>query len=340
MWRPVAAVLMLGGLLLGAGHQAFAEDFYKGKTIKFIVASGTGAGYDAMARLLARHLGNHIPGNPSFVVQNMPSGAGMSAINHVFNISMRDGTEIGLFNRATLFAPLLGNNVAKYKVEEFNWLGSPASYTDNAYVFIIRAELPYRTFDELRRADPPLIVGTSNSVIIAIIEEALKPRMKLVRGYLGQGLDIAFESGEVQAQGTSYANLTGFKPEWLRDNFVRIMTQFGSGKRIAALPDVPTARELAQNEEDRALIEFSEGSLTLGFPTAAPPGVPAERVAVLRAGFEATMQDPAFRADGVRAKLEYSPRDGAALQAAILKLSQTPPAIRERYKKLLAESGG
>jgi tripartite-type tricarboxylate transporter receptor subunit TctC len=192
----------------------------------------------------------------------------------------------------------------------------------------------------LRHADPPLLVGNSNSVIITVLEEALKPRMKLIRGYTGEGLDIAFEAGEVQAQGTSYANLTGFKPEWLKNNFVRIMTQFGSGKRIAALPDVPTARELAQNDEDRALIEFSEGSLTLGFPIAAPPGVPADRVAILREAFRQTMADPAFRADGEKAKLEYSPRSGAELEAAILKYSTTPPEIRERYKKLLGQSTG
>jgi tripartite-type tricarboxylate transporter receptor subunit TctC len=341
--KRISARQILSGVLLTcmAGvHPSLAEDFYQGKTIKFIVGSAAGGNYDGMARLLARHVGKHIPGSPAVVVQNLPGGAGMAATNHVFTIAAKDGTEIGMFNRATLFAPLLGENVAKYKVEEFNWLGSPASYSNNAYIFIIRGYLPYKTFDELRRADPPLNVGTANSVINSVIKEALGVRMKLIRGYLGNGLDLAFEAGEVDAIGTSYSTVLGAKASWLQNNFGRIMTQFGSGTRLPELADVPTARELAQNDADRDLIEFSEGALTLGYPVAAPPGLPADRVSTLKTALGATMADPEFRADVERANLEYSPRDGAELHAAVVRFSQTPPAIRERYKRLAAESGG
>lgn len=331
-----AIAIGLGAALLAAiGPRAeAAEDFFKDKTIKIICAGNVGAGYDLQARIVARHLGKHIPGNPNVIVQNMAAGAGYAAPNHVFNAAEKDGTVIGLFNRATLFGPLLGEDVAQFKVEQFNWLGSPASYQTNAYVFMIRGALPYKTFEELRTLDKPLIVGTANSIHVNITEEALGAKLKLIGGYQSTELDMAFERGEVDAQGTSYANLAAFTPQWLTNNMVRILVQFGSGKRIPELKDVPTAGELARNADDKALVALSELALTLGFPMAMPPGVPADRIEILRAAFKATMADPEFIADGERSKMEYSPKYHDALAADIKTIAGTPAAIADRYKKV------
>jgi tripartite-type tricarboxylate transporter receptor subunit TctC len=330
----LSLALGAAALLLAASQAQADDDFYKGKTVKIIVGAATGAGYDAQARVLGRHIGKYIPGNPAVVVQNMPAGNGMAATNHLYNIALKDGTEIGLFNRNSLFAPLMGQDVAKYEVDKFNWLGSSASYTENAYVFMIRAALPYKTFEDLRTTKTPLNVGVGSSVLVRVTGEALGANLKLISGYPNNQLDIAFEKGELDAQGTSYANLLQFTPQWLKDNFVRILVQYGSGKPLPELKDVPTAIELAKNEDDRLLIKFSEGALTLGFPTAAPPGLPADRVATLRDAYTKTMADKDFQADVKKEKLEYSPKSWQDLQAQILGFTNTPPAVRERYKKL------
>ena len=224
--------IALAMLIAALAAPVQAEDFFAGKTIKIICAGNVGAGYDLQARIVARHIGKHIPGNPSVIVQNMPAGNGYAAPNYVFNQAEKDGTAWGLFNRATLFGPILGQDQAKYKIEEFNWIGTPASYSDNAYVFMIRGNLPYKTFDELRHLSKPLNVGTRNSVHVNITQEALGAKLNLIQGYTSQEIDMAFERGEIEAQGTSYANLAAFTPQWLKDNFIRVMVQFGSGKRI------------------------------------------------------------------------------------------------------------
>jgi tripartite-type tricarboxylate transporter receptor subunit TctC len=315
-----------------------ADDFYKGKTVKIIAGTGpSGGGYDLHARLIARHLGKHIPGNPNVVVQHMPAGSGMAATNHVFAVSEKDGTEIGLFNRNTLFSPVLGDNLAKYKSEEFNWLGTPASYSDNAWVFMIHSTQPYKTFDEMRQAKTPLNVGNIGNVLIRIMHETLGANIKVITGYTGNGIELAFERKEIDGHGSGYSNILGQYSHWLSSNFARIMVQFGRTTRLPALADVPTARELVRNPDELALLEISELPLTLGFPVAAPPGVPAERLALLRTAFEATMNDPEYRKDSAQAKMEFSPKFGPQLQADLQRMVKTPPAVTERYKKMVEE---
>jgi hypothetical protein len=232
---------------------------------------------------------------------------------------------------------MLGDNLAKYKSDAFNWIGTPASYSDNAWVFFISSKLPYKHFDELRRANPPLNIGNINNVIVRVMTIALRPNIKLIHGYTGQQMDLAFERGEIDGQGTGYGNILSLQPHWLTDNIARIMVQFGRTTRLPALPDVPTGRELATSPEDLALIEISELPLTLGFPVAAPPGVPPERVAILRKAFLDTMADPEYRADSLKSKMEFSPKAGDQLQADLLRMVQTPPAVTERYRKLVNE---
>lgn len=321
--------------MLADSRPAAAQDFYAGKTLKIIAATASGSGgYDAHCRMVAKYLGRHIPGNPNVIVQNMPAAGGMVAINHVYKIAEKDGTEIGLFNRATLFAPILGEEQAKYKIQDFSWLGTPASYAENSFTFFIRSALPYKTMDELRRADPPINVGNVSGVIIRALPESMGVKMKLITGYTGPEMDLALERGELDGLGGSLANLKNQTPQWIEKKFIRILAQFGRPTRHPDLPDVPLGRELVTNPDDLALLDVSEMPLTIGYPFAAPPGVPTERVAILRAAFRDTLNDPEYRADMVKAKLEYSPKLGEQLQADINRMVNVSPAVAERYKAL------
>jgi tripartite-type tricarboxylate transporter receptor subunit TctC len=331
----IAAAMTLSMALNGAS----AEDFYAGKSMKVVTGGSPAGGYDTHTRTLARQLGKHIPGKPNIIVQNMPGGSGIKSINHTFNKAKRDGTEIGQFNRNALFARLLGHKTALFNLDEFNWIGSTASYRDNAWVVIIRSELPYTSIKDLREAPKPVVFGNVRSVLIPITKEALGANIRIIEGYEGGQLNLAFERGEIDGMGTGYSNLFREHPNWLKDKKVRIMVQFGSGERIKALKDVPTAREVAVSQDDKDLVEFSELALTLGYPFAMPPGVPKERVEIVRKAFIAAVNDPAYLAEAKKAKLEVTPRFGDKLEAAVIKAAKAPQSLIARYKRLAGESG-
>jgi tripartite-type tricarboxylate transporter receptor subunit TctC len=333
--RSIAVAFVLALTAMTGVQAEDAADFYHGKTIRLIVGASPSRGYSAHARIVARYMGRHIPGNPAIIVQNMPAGSGVAAANYLFNAAMKDGSEIELFNRYTIQDAVLGVKQALYAPEKFNWLGTTASYSDNAYVFIVRAALPIHTIEDLRNADPPLNIGNAGSTPIRILQEALGLKFKVISGFQGDDLDLAFERGEIDGQTEGYLTIMATRPYWLTQKFARIMIQFGRSDRLPALADVPTARELAGTPEDRQLIEFTEAPIMIGYPFAAPPDVPPERVAALRAGFTATMEDADFQADMHSANLEYSPKTGAEVAAIVDQLAHASPAIIARYKSIV-----
>lgn len=329
-----AAVMILSTGVAPLGGAA-AQDFYKGKTVKLIVGAAAGGGYDTHSRMIAKHMTKHIAGNPGIVVMNMPAAGGLVATNHVYALADKDGSSIGLFNRYSILAGVLGNEQARFKVEEFHWLGTPASYSDNAYLFVIRSALPHKTVEDLRKADPPLSVGNVGSAPVRVLKEALGLNLKIIEGYKGSSeLDLAFERGEVDGHTVGWANMLSRQPEWIEKNFIRPIIQFGRVDRLPALKDVPTAREVAATPEARALIEFTETPLMMAFPFAAPPGVPADRVTILRQAFRGTMNDNDYRADVVKSKLEYSPKYGDEVQEIIASMARTPKEVTDRYKAI------
>ena len=319
---------------------AFAQDFYRGKTIKLIVGASPTGGYNLHARMVARHMPKHIPGNPTITVVNMPAGTGIVATNHLYNIADKDGTVFGLFNRYTVMHPILGTEQAKYKSENFNWLGTTASYTDNAYLFVIRGQLPQTDIAGLRTANPPLNVGNIGAAPIEVIKEALGLNLKIIYGYTGDNLDIAFENGEVDGHTIGYQTMVSRKPHWIEKNIARPMIQFGRVDRHPALSNVPTARELAHTEEQRALIGFAEAPLMIGYPFALPPGVPADRVAIMQKAFQDTMDDPEFQAEMTKASLEFTPRDGKTVAALVAELAKAPEPVIKKYKSLVGDRHG
>lgn len=341
MRRVLAAIAAVSLCVVSGIHGVSAQDFYKGKSVKLIVGAAAGGGYDSHSRLVSKHMGDHIPGNPNIVVMNMPAAGGIIATNHVYTIADKDGSAIGLFNRYSILAAILGNEQARFKVEEFNWLGTPASYSDNAYLFVIRAALPYKTVEDLRNASTPLSVGNVGSAPVRVLKEALGLNLKIIEGYRASSeLDLAFERGEVDGHTVGYANMLSRQPEWIEKNFVRMMIQFGRIERLPALKDVPTAREVARTPEDRALIEFTETPLLMAFPFAAPPGVPADRVAILRKAFRDTMEDKSYQDDVAKQRLEYTPKYGEEVQEIIARMAQAPKAVTDRYKEIVGNRQG
>ncbi len=336
--RKAVLAVAFGALLAsvaGVGDVS-AQDFYKGKQIRVIVSSAAGGGYDSVARLLTRFMPPYIPGEPGMIVMNMPGAGGLIAANHVANIADKDGTVITLLNRYVTVMPVLGSDQAKFKSEDFGWIGTTASYSDNAYLFVVRSTLPHRTIDDLRNPDMPIHIGVTGAEVPQILKEALGLNFKFVTGYKGSDdMELAFERGEVDGHTSGLASIKSRHGDWLEKNYIRIMIQFGRLDRLPELKDVPTARELAQNDADRALIEFAELPLLIARPVAAPPGTPADRVNVLRAAFAKTMADPQHKAESDKQKLEFSPRSGEDVEKVIATLAKVDPALIQRYLKAL-----
>jgi tripartite-type tricarboxylate transporter receptor subunit TctC len=323
---------------------ATAQNFYSGKQVKIIVSSASGGGYDQYARMLARYMPKYLPGNPSMIVVNMPGAAGVIAANHLFNIAEKDGTVIGTLNRFSAVMPILGVEQARYKTEEFNWLGTTTNYADNSYLVYVRSALPHKTIDDLRDPKKEVNFGVSTPDVPAVLKEALGLNFRIITGYKGQtDVQLAIERGELDANVDGYISMQAEHPDWLEKKFVRPLIQFGRVDRHPAFPDVPTARELARTAEDRALIEFAEAPMLMARPFAAPPGVPKERVELLRAAFMKTMKDPDYLAEVERTKAEHAPTDGATVQAVVAKLAKAPPNVIKRYLNALGgkpPSGG
>ena len=318
-----------------------AADFYTGKTLRITVGSDAGGGHDVHARLIANVMSKYLAGNPTIVVQTLPGAGGLTAANYIYNVAVKDGTELGLFNRDVLLLPLLDQNAAKFRADKFNWIGTPASYADDAYLIVIRSSLGYRTMDDVRKASPPLNIAHHGTPLIPLVKEGLHASSKIITGYRGSSEAIlAFQRNEVDGMGASWINLTRRFPDWAPKDVVRIIVQYRHDHRLEGLPDVPTARELAQSPEDLELIKLTELPLTLGFPIGAPPDVPAERVAELRKAFMSVMRDSDYRAGMEKAGLEFSPRSGEDLATDLQGITSVRPAVAARYKLITGDAVG
>src|SRR5262249_21390126 len=273
-------------------------DFYKGRTVTVVVSSSAAGGYDTLARAVARHMGRHMPGNPVFIVRNMPGAGGMTATNFLYNNADKDGSVIGLVQNNTPFEPLFGTKEARYDPVKFNWLGSPSSET--AMVLLWHA-VPVNSVAELKSREVAVGVSGANSTpafYTRLLNATLGTRMKPINGYPGQNeVFLAMERRELDGHPSAFFNsVRTIRPAWLRDGTARPIVQYGPQK-IAELPDVPFAPDLVGGEEDRLLLQAAFAPLALGRPFLAPPGLPVERVAALRDAFAAAVADPEFVAE-------------------------------------------
>ena len=332
-------LLMLCALVCASGSAAQADavaDFYKGRTVTVVVSSSAGGGYDTLARAVARHIGKHLPGHPVFVVRNMPGAGGMTASNFLFTNADKDGSVIGLVQNNTPFEPLFGTREARYDPVKFNWLGSPS--VETAMVLLWHA-VPVNSIEDLRQREVAVGVSGANSTpafFTRLLNATLGTRMKAVNGYPGQNdVLLAMERRELDGHPSAFMSaLTSTRPTWLRDKTAKAIVQYGPEKH-AELGGVPFAPDLVGNAEDRLVMEAAFAPLALGRPFLAPPNVPAERVAALRAAFAATMADPAFLAEGERIGLGLNaPRSGAQIQEVMERAYRSPPAVIDRLRQL------
>jgi tripartite-type tricarboxylate transporter receptor subunit TctC len=346
--QPAAAVLVAALLAVPAARADDIATFYRDHEITFIVGTGTGGSHDAYARLIARHLGRFIPGTPRITVQNMPGAAALRAANYIYNFAPNDGTAIGMFSRNIPLIGLLGGTNVQFNPRKLTWLGSPASFQNDANILIVRKDAPVKSIDEARRQDlPPLVLGGSseggigNDVPI-ILHDTIGLHIKQVVGFPDNpAIYAAIERGEVHGRTVDLSSLKAVRPDWLSpESGFRVLVQFARASRHPELPDVPTARELAKNEASRALIELAEMPYAIARPIAAPPGLPARHAHALQQAFLAVYRDPQYLGDAAELKLDVSPIDGEEVLRAINAIAAAPPEFLEYARKLFAETKG
>lgn len=329
--------------LLAAGfhsNDAFAQQsFFAGKQVTMVVSSAVGGGYDSIARTVARHLPDHIPGKPGMVVQNMGGTGGLVAANHVYNISSRDGLTIAQLQNTVPFEPLFGNKQARYEPTEFNWLGSPSQETA---LLIVWHESKAMTLADAKKNEVILAATGASSTpafYTRLLVDIFDLKVKLISGYKGQSEQfLAMERGENEGgASTFWSSLKTIRPQWISENKVRMLLQYGLEPH-PELKNVPFALDLLKDRpEERKLMEVASAPLALGRPFAAPPAVPADRLRILRKAFSDTMADKQFLADCAKQGLECDmPSNGEKIQAIVADAYAAPKQIIDRLQRVQA----
>jgi len=349
MCRRWAALFTLFALAVPEARADAVADFYKGKLIKVVVGFASGGGYDVYARLLARHFGKYIPGNPSLVVQNMPGAGGLRAANFIYTAAPKDGTTIGTFSRDMPLLAVLGTNAGvQFDPRKFTWIGSSSSFVDDAYVLIVRADAPATSIAAARRpGGPPLVLagsaeGAPGNDVPMILRDTIGLNAKVVGGYPDSStMFLAMERGEVNGRTVDLSTLRTFRSAWLKpDSGMHVLVQFARTTRHPELREIPTARELAPTDEALALIDLAELPYSMARPFAAPPEVPEDRAQALRAAFLATHKDPQYLEEAAKLKIDVSPVGAADMLAMIERIAGASPRIVDHLRKLLAENKG
>jgi tripartite-type tricarboxylate transporter receptor subunit TctC len=308
------------------------EQFYAGKTIDFVIGYPPGGSNDTLGRLVARHLGKHMPGNPTVVPKNMPGAGSFLAVNTVFNVSPKDGSVIGIGAPTMALDEKLGTQGVRFKTAELNWIGRLDSLIN--IVFMWKTS-PVKTFADAQRIEATLSgtgIGSTVSIYPTVMNNVFGTKFKLVMGYKGSNeAMLAVERGEVEGHSTSWTALKVAHPDWIRDKSVSLLVQF-SLHRHADLPDLPTAVDLARNDEERQVLSAVMNAAEVGTAFFTTPGAPADRVTTLRRAFDATVQDPELLAEAEKIRVGVSPLPGEALQKLVASVTDLPPALLEKVR--------
>ena len=334
------ALTILALVALAAQGQVFAQStFYEDRRISMIVSSAPGGGYDAVARTVARHLKKHIPGAPTIVVQNMGGTGGLVAANYVYNISPRDGLTMAQFQNTIPFEPLYGNKEARYDPTQFNLLGSPSRETG---LMMIWHESKIRTLADTQ-ANEIILAATGASSTPAfytrLFVDLFGMKVKLISGYKGQNEQfLGMERGENEGcASTFWSSLKTIRPHWISENKLRYLFQYGYAPD-PELPNVPFALDFLKDRPDDAkLLDLASAPLSLGRPFAAPPGVPADRLTLLKTGVMKTFSDPDFLAECAKQGIDCNaPASGDELQKIVNDAYAAPKPVIERLRKVYA----
>jgi tripartite-type tricarboxylate transporter receptor subunit TctC len=315
------------------------EDFYKGRQVKLVIGSNSGGTYDAYGRLLAAHLGRHIPGQPTIIPSNMPGASGIQAAIYLHQIAPGDGTALGLLNQSMGQRQMIDPDTARFDASTFNWLGAMAITTN---VFIVWHASGVKTLEDATRKD--VVVGAlagdgGNAIYPLLLNRSLGTRFKVVLGYQGGNtIQVAMERGEVDGRAAVvWSGLKAGWPHWIEQKKIYVLVQVGLSKE-ADLPDVPLLIDLAKTPVEQAIFRFVSSDSAMGFPVVAPPAVAPERVTALRRAMEATLSDPVFRTDAERRGLSIQPVAGDDVQRVVDGLIATPKDVIATLKQIIEDA--
>ena len=310
--------------------------FYKGKTISVVVGFSPGGGYDLYARVVAKYLSKHIPGEPTLIAQNMPGAGSLRAAMYLYSVAPKDGTAIGIFSRGMPLSPLFGLPGAHFDATKFTWLGSVTKDTVTciswktspvkAWADLFQTE--YRAGGEGKGADP--------DVYATLIKNSFGAKVKLITGYAGSSnISLAMERGELDGMcGISYSTLRSTHPDWLKNKDVNLLVQ-GALEKDSEMPNVPFMLDLAKSGEQKQMLRLTLAPQAMARPFVAPPGVPAERAKALQKAFDDTMKDPDFLAEAKRLNLDVNPMSGQQVSELLTSLYATPKPLVQQAKAAL-----
>jgi tripartite-type tricarboxylate transporter receptor subunit TctC len=311
-------------------------DFYKGKTVELLIGYSGGGGYDVYARLLARHMGRHIPGNPTIVPRNMPGAGSLVLANWLFNVAPKDGAAFGIIGRGTPFDPILGIEAAKFDPTKYLWLGS---MNNEVSVCVSWHTSGITNYEELLQKE--LVVGgtgpsADTDQFPRITNAVLGTKFRIISGYPGgNDISLAMERGEVGGRcGWSWSSVISTRMNWFKEKKVHVLMQLALEKHDD-LPDVPLVVDLAKTDEQRAILRVIFARQALGRPFMGPPGVPQDRAAALQKAFMDTMKDKTFLAEAEKAQLEITPLGGPAIQKIIEEVAATSPDVLKKAAAML-----
>ena len=332
-----ALLALLCCLLAGGARAQPVADFYRGKTVNVWIGYGPGGGYDLSARVLARHMGRHIPGEPTLVARNMPGAGSLTLANWLYNIAPKDGLDFGIFGRTVPIDPLLGTKGAQFDALKFTWLGSTSNEVSTCVAW---HDAPVQKAQDLFTRE--LTVGASgaaspSAVFPYLFNSIIGTKIKVINGYTTSATILtALEAGELNGFcAWGWVPMKAMRADWIRDRKFNVLFQIGLAKHKDH-PEPPLILDFAKTPEDRALLEILVAPQVFARPFAAPPGIPADRATALREAFNKTVRDPAFIEEAERMVLEPDLVDAAMLEGVLRKIYDAPRPLLERAREALA----
>jgi tripartite-type tricarboxylate transporter receptor subunit TctC len=338
---PIRIAGAVAGIALLIAIPARADpvaDFYRGRNLTMITGYSVGGGYDTYARVLARHMSKHVPGNPTIIPQNMPGAGSLRAANYLYNVAPKDGTVIGNFGRGLAMEPLIGTSATQFDARKFTWLGSG---TDEVSICVTWHSSPVKTWKDVLAT--PFTVGGEGSgsdpdIFSLVMRNIFGAKLRLVSGYPGTSeVALAMERGEIDGRcGWSWSSLKLTKPDWITNKQVNIIVQLAL-QRSPELPNVPLVLDLATTDRQRQILKLVLSRQSMARPFTAPPGLPEDRKRALRDAFDRTMADAEFLAEAKQRGLEVNPVSGAEIDQLVTELYQTPADVIAETRAIIGE---
>ncbi|MPY69818.1 MAG: hypothetical protein GEU92_07010 [Alphaproteobacteria bacterium] len=333
----LAAALALAPVTHNPAGAQEEGSFYQGRTVTVIVPSGAGGSYHLYCEIVSRHLGKHLPNNPTVIIQNRPGAGGAVAAAYMMNVAPKDGTMLAMISPGSITDPLI--RPQRYDATKFNWLGSVAT---RAQLIAVWHEAPAKTIEDLRRVQTTMAAtGRSDAgfVVPSVINAVLGTNMKIILGYGSGGeMNQALERGEVHGRGNYYSGFASVRPDWIRDKKIRFLT--GIGPAVPELPDLPNVRQFVKPDTLEAkMLDLVELNFNVGQAFYAPPDLAAKRIDTMREAFGAMLADPALREDYRKRNLDFQPLSGEAIESKIEEAfkSANPEVVKRLRQVLTAE---